>query len=182
MPSVSSPPRPSISAIATLAPLRANAIEVARPIPDAPPVTSTTLSCRFMSGPPSPSPPLDPEDGMGRIDVSLAMVGLFCENWLECGEGEFRTMPQQLKSGSNKEPLTIAEQGSFFVGGRTVTAAGAFDPARFFLPFSSEGQTYSIEHLYAQYQIPPNARRMPIVMVHGGCQSGKTWESTPDGR
>jgi len=110
------------------------------------------------------------------------MVGLFCENWLECGEGEFRTMPQQLKSGSNKEPLTIAEQGSFFVGGRTVTAAGAFDPARFFLPFSSEGQTYSIEHLYAQYQIPPNARRMPIVMVHGGCQSGKTWESTPDGR
>jgi pimeloyl-ACP methyl ester carboxylesterase len=80
------------------------------------------------------------------------------------------------------EPLTIAEQGSFFVGGRTVKAAGSFDPGRFFVPFHSEGQTYSIEHLYAQYQIPPNARRLPLVMVHGGCQTGKTWDTTPDGR
>ncbi len=89
-------------------------------------------------------------------------------------------MPQTKTRGA--QPIMIAEQGSFLVGGRTVTAAGSFDPARFFLPFSSEGQTYSIEHLYAQYQIPPDARRLPLVMVHGGCQTGKTWESTPDGR
>lgn len=90
-------------------------------------------------------------------------------------------MPK-LHSAGSKEPLTIAEQGSFFVGGRTVTAAGGFDPSRFFVPFSSEGQTYSIEHLYAQYQIPQGARPLPIVMVHGGCQTGKTWETTSDGR
>ncbi len=86
------------------------------------------------------------------------------------------------EQAAKKEPLTIAEQGSFFVGGRTVRGAGTFDPSRFFLPFNSAGQTYSVEHLYAQYQIPPAARRLPLVMVHGGCQTGKTWESTPDGR
>jgi pimeloyl-ACP methyl ester carboxylesterase len=86
------------------------------------------------------------------------------------------------KHAGTIEPLMIAEQGSFFVGGRTVKGAGTFDPVRFFLPFNSEGQTYSIEHLYAQYQIPANARPLPLVMVHGGCQTGKTWESTPDGR
>lgn len=91
-------------------------------------------------------------------------------------------MPQQSRPGSDKQPLVIAEQGSFFAGGRTVKGAGAFDPSRFFLPFQSEGQTYSIGHLYAQYQVPPNARPLPLVMVHGGCQTGKTWESTPDGR
>jgi pimeloyl-ACP methyl ester carboxylesterase len=103
----------------------------------------------------------------------------------QTGKGEKEnppTMPTESQSGHDREPLTIAEQGSFFVGGRTVTAPGSFDPGRFFIPFQSEGQTYSIEHLYAQYQIPPQARPLPIVMVHGGCQTGKTWDSTPDGR
>jgi pimeloyl-ACP methyl ester carboxylesterase len=91
-------------------------------------------------------------------------------------------MAQGFKSNADKTPLTVAEQGSFFVGGRTLTAAGSFDPGRFFVPFSSEGQTYSIEHLYAQYQIPPNARPLPLVMVHGGGQTGKSWDTTADGR
>jgi pimeloyl-ACP methyl ester carboxylesterase len=91
-------------------------------------------------------------------------------------------MLKKVQAAGGEKPLTIAEQGSFFVGGRTVTAAGRFDPVRFFVPFDSEGQTYSIEHLYVQYQIPPSARRLPMVMVHGGCQTGKTWDTTPDGR
>lgn len=91
-------------------------------------------------------------------------------------------MAKQNKSSSGKEPLIIAEQGSFFAGGRTVTAAGKFDPARSFFPFQSEGQTFNIEHLYVQYQIPPDARALPLVMVHGGCETGKTWDTTADGR
>ena len=39
-----------------------------------------------------------------------------------------------------------------------------------------------MDHLYAQFQIPPNARPLPLVMVHGFGQMGKAWESTPDGR
>lgn len=84
-------------------------------------------------------------------------------------------------SGSDHPPLLIAEQGSFFVGGTSVTAPGTFDPTRFY-PLIDDGQTFRIDQLYAQYQIPPNMRKLPLVLVHGGGQTGKTWESTPDGR
>lgn len=80
-----------------------------------------------------------------------------------------------------KSPLVIAEQGSFFVGGTSVTAPGTFDPTRFY-PILDDGQSFRIDHLYAQYQIPPDVRNLPLVLVHGGGQTGKTWESTPDGR
>ena len=83
-------------------------------------------------------------------------------------------MVRESKAVDKREPLIIAEQGSFLVGGRTVKAAGSFDLSRFFVPFQSTGQTFSIEHLYAQFQIPPDARKLPLVMVHGGCQTGKT--------
>ncbi len=82
--------------------------------------------------------------------------------------------------GGDRGPIVIQKQGSFFVGGTTVTGPGTFDPASFLA--SDSGQTHYIDHLYAQYQIPPNARRLPLVMVHGGGQMGKTWESTPDNR
>ena len=91
-------------------------------------------------------------------------------------------MARETKATDQREPLIIAEQGSFLAGGRTVTAAGSFDRGRFFVPFQSTGQTFSIEHLYAQFQIPPDARKLPLVMVHGGCQTGKTWDTTADGR
>jgi hypothetical protein len=32
------------------------------------------------------------------------------------------------------------------------------------------------------YQIPANARQLPVVMWQGHGQSTKTWETTPDGR
>jgi hypothetical protein len=76
--------------------------------------------------------------------------------------------------------ITIAKQGSFFVGGTEVTAPGKFDPTVRIT--SDEGQSFQIDHLYAQYQIPQNPRRFPLVMIHGAGQMGKTWESTPDGR
>jgi hypothetical protein len=76
-------------------------------------------------------------------------------------------------------PLVIAEQGSFAVGGTVLTAPGTYDPVPFNAP---AGQTFHGGHAYVQYQIPPNARRLPLVLWHGGGQMGKCWESTPDGR
>jgi hypothetical protein len=75
-------------------------------------------------------------------------------------------------------PVTIAKQGSFFVGGTTITTPGAFDPAR----LNGPGAIYYIDHMYMQYQTPPNARQYPIIMTHGTGQTSKTFESTPDGR
>ncbi len=76
------------------------------------------------------------------------------------------------------EPLVIQEQGSFAVGGRVVTSPGAFDPAN---P-TPAGQTFRGDHAYVFYQVPVNARRLPLVLWHGAGQFSKTWETTPDGR
>ena len=71
-------------------------------------------------------------------------------------------------SAQNKEPLTLANQGSFFVGGENKTVNGG---------------EITINQMYVQYQVPVNAaQHLPVVMVHGCCLSSKTWETTPDGR
>jgi len=70
--------------------------------------------------------------------------------------------------GKEAGPLAIARQGYVFAGGRYST--------------SSSGQAMSGQ-LYAEFQIP--ARRThpwPIVMIHGGGQSGTNFTGTPDGR
>jgi pimeloyl-ACP methyl ester carboxylesterase len=38
------------------------------------------------------------------------------------------------------------------------------------------------DHAYAFYQKPVNARKYPLMFLHGAGQFSKTWESTPDGR
>ncbi|MGH8503147.1 MAG: alpha/beta hydrolase [Gammaproteobacteria bacterium] len=81
--------------------------------------------------------------------------------------------------GNGKSPpLIIKEQGSFAAGGTVITNPGTFDP---FNP-TPDGQTFHGDHLYTFYQIPVNARKLPLVMWHGGGQFSKTWETTPDGR
>jgi pimeloyl-ACP methyl ester carboxylesterase len=75
--------------------------------------------------------------------------------------------------------MTIADQGSFAVGGTVTTAPGTFDPRT---PANPQGQTYHGDHAYAFYQKPQNARRLPIVMLHGAGEFSKTWETTADGR
>jgi pimeloyl-ACP methyl ester carboxylesterase len=86
--------------------------------------------------------------------------------------------PDARAAGRAKGPLVLAEQGSFFVGGEIVTSeaisGGGTDPVA--------GQI-SINHMYVQYQIPQHTQyRYPVIMVHGGGHTGKTYETTPDGR
>lgn len=76
------------------------------------------------------------------------------------------------------EPITIVDQGSFFAGGTIKTWEGTFDP---YHP-TDAGQTLRGDHSYCFYEIPANARKYPLVFLHGFGQSGKTWETTPDGR
>jgi pimeloyl-ACP methyl ester carboxylesterase len=87
---------------------------------------------------------------------------------------------------STHQPLTIEQQGSFAVGGTVITAPGTFDPIRqgAYDPAGpdSAGQTLHGDHAYVFYQVPANARTLPLVFWHGHGQSGKTWETTPDGR
>lgn len=75
-------------------------------------------------------------------------------------------------------PFVVREQGSFAVGGKVISSPGTFDPYK---P-TPAGQTFRGDHAYVFYQIPPQARKYPLVMWHGIGQFSKTWETTPDGR
>lgn len=98
----------------------------------------------------------------------------------------FTSASAQETKKSKPEPLMIREQGSFAVGGSVITTPGTFDPIKHgaYNPTNqnSEGQTLHGDHAYVFYQIPVNARRLPLVFWHGHGQSSKTWETTPDGR
>ncbi len=90
-------------------------------------------------------------------------------------------------TGNNQlEPLRIQKQGSFAVGGTVVTAPGTFDPIKqgAYTPARPDpaGQTLHGDHAYVFYQVPAQARKLPLVFWHGHGQSAKTWETTPDGR
>ena len=84
-------------------------------------------------------------------------------------------MAQQI---AKQEPLVIQAQGSFAVGGKVVRAPGTFNNNA---P-TADGQSLHGDHLYAFYQVPQDPKPLPIVMLHGAYQSGRSWETTSDGR
>jgi pimeloyl-ACP methyl ester carboxylesterase len=74
-------------------------------------------------------------------------------------------------------PLLIAKQGSFFIGGRDVYS-NTLSTNTLFPPTG----TITVDQVYVRYQAPVGADPTKIVLVHGCCLTGKTWETTPDGR
>lgn len=67
-----------------------------------------------------------------------------------------------------KEPLVIARQGWFYVG-------GGYDETSSDAPY--------VDQMYVEYQIPHERRfAPPVIFVHGGQQNGTNWTGTPDGR
>jgi pimeloyl-ACP methyl ester carboxylesterase len=81
----------------------------------------------------------------------------------------------QERQGEGGHPLVIAKQGSFFAGGRSITGPGIFNPDA---P-TNAGEIFQIDQGYAQFEIPANARKYPLVMLHGGGQTGASWEGVP---
>ena len=81
---------------------------------------------------------------------------------------------QAAQAAKSKPPrtagaLVIAEQGYFFVGGQYMTA--------------KDGRKIMAGQMYVQYQIPQQRKhRYPIIMWHGGGQTGTNFLGTPDGR
>jgi pimeloyl-ACP methyl ester carboxylesterase len=65
-------------------------------------------------------------------------------------------------------PLEIADQGAFSVPGRYVDVGT---------------DTIMVGQMFVQYQVPKNRTRpYPVVMIHGGSQTGINFLTTPDGR
>jgi hypothetical protein len=81
------------------------------------------------------------------------------------------------ESGSNAEPLQIRSQGSFFVGGHDIQSDTLSTT-----PTRAAAGTITVDQIYVRYQIPINASGNAVTFIHGCCLTGKTWETTPDGR
>lgn len=77
---------------------------------------------------------------------------------------------------TQKSPLVLKAQGSFYVGGETVEQTqaelGSFGP----------GGRITVNQMYVRYMVPQSDRNVPVVMIHGMTHTGKAWETTPDGR
>ena len=78
---------------------------------------------------------------------------------------------------SESEPLKLSAIGSFYVGGEkqqqnSLELGG----------FSSDG-TITINQMYVSFMIPQQrVDNLSFVLIHGMNLSGKTWETTPDGK
>jgi pimeloyl-ACP methyl ester carboxylesterase len=87
-------------------------------------------------------------------------------------------MAQALKDVQTSDaPLVLKAQGSFFVGGdkaeQTRVELGDLGP---------EGHI-AVNQMYVRYMVPQGGDgNPPVVMVHGATLTGKSWETTPDGR
>jgi pimeloyl-ACP methyl ester carboxylesterase len=87
-------------------------------------------------------------------------------------------MAQALKDvQASDTPLVLKAQGSFFVGGdkaeQTQVELGDLGP----------GGHIAVNQMYVRYMVPQGGdSSLPVVMVHGATLTGKSWETTPDGR
>ena len=76
-----------------------------------------------------------------------------------------------------KGSLVLKAQGSFFVGGENV------EQTETQIGFWTGPGHVTVNQMYVEYMIPQGGgNKVPVVMVHGGTLSGKSFETTPDGR
>jgi len=69
------------------------------------------------------------------------------------------------EDGDSRGPLTLKEQGNFFVGG------------------THNANDQIVGQMHVEYWIPQHQEHpFPIILVHGGGQIGAGWSQTPDGR
>jgi hypothetical protein len=108
---------------------------------------------------------------------TAAALGFFV---VTCGFAARAEPPHRFMGG----PVTLEDQGSFFVGGVTKITEHASTP------FAPPGQPppaptpqqITIGQMYVQFQIPARRSGWPVIMVHGSTHTGAALESTPDGR
>lgn len=87
-------------------------------------------------------------------------------------------MAQALKDVQTSDtPLVLKAQGSFFIGGekveQTQSELGDLGP----------GGHITVNQMYVRYMVPQGGDgNVPVVMVHGATLTGKSWETTSDGR
>jgi hypothetical protein len=119
-----------------------------------------------------------------RAAIAVVLVGVTTTL-----SGQSGQRPKRFLTG----PLTIEDQGSFFIGGvpkitehatRPPSGPGVPPAAPGAPPFVPTPQQITIGQMYVQFQIPAkkNGSGWPVIMVHGSTHTAACLESTPDGR
>jgi pimeloyl-ACP methyl ester carboxylesterase len=99
---------------------------------------------------------------LGRHDLMLALVAALGVI------GAIAAFAMPSAQAASDGPLVIAKQGYFFAGGKIDTTL--------------EGSPM-IGQMYVEYQIPERLQHpYPVVMIHGGSQTGTNFTGTPDNR
>lgn len=111
-----------------------------------------------------------------KLCRSIIPFGIFFVGILSTPDG---AVAQELKDIKIPDtPLVLAAQGSFFVGGDPVgqtqeQLGGILGPAGHI----------TVNQIYVRFMVPQDGEaNVPVVMVHGATLTGKSWETTPDGR
>jgi pimeloyl-ACP methyl ester carboxylesterase len=106
---------------------------------------------------------------------SVIAVGVTVAGILGAAVG---TEAQALKDLQTPQtPLVLKAQGSFFIGGEQA------EQTRAELGNLGPGGHITVNQMYVRYMVPQGADgTFPVVMVHGATLTGKSWETTPDGR
>lgn len=73
-------------------------------------------------------------------------------------------------------PLVLRSKGSFFVGGEAVEQS--------YVELGSQraADRITINQMYVEYMVPDAKLKRSVIMVHGAGLSGKSFDTTPDGR
>ena len=78
-------------------------------------------------------------------------------------------------------PLTLQSRGSFLVGGESVEQTPA--QLSFFTgQLPDTGGHVTVNQMYVEYMVPAADNGVPVVMLHGATLTGKSYDTTPDGR
>ncbi len=78
-------------------------------------------------------------------------------------------------------PLVLQSRGSFIVGGQSVLQSPAQLSSFTGQPLDSGGHV-TVNQMYVEYMVPVADNGVPVVMLHGATLSGKSYDTTPDGR
>lgn len=78
-------------------------------------------------------------------------------------------------------PLELQSRGSFIVGGESVEQTS--DELSFFTDAAEQPAGHvTVNQMYVEYMVPVADNGLPVVMIHGATLSGKSYDTTPDGR
>ncbi len=120
-----------------------------------------------------------------RLHVTRQRFSMFCRPAILAGiavavvsGAPVGVMAQAIKDLQTPDtPLVLKAQGSFFIGGdkseQTQVELGGLGP----------GGHIAVNQMYVRYMVPQGGDgNVAVVMVHGATLTGKSWETTPDGR